>query len=137
MCICRLTLAWISCETSSKLLGMPTYPDRSSTLLWTSSHPTGLSAVRCRLPFSSSFVQLPSRIPLPTSGHAESSSPKPFCLVLRQKTDKGIVCLADLLHSVTGMCLLFRNFEQFLHYCVLWYRPTDFITSASCWEERF
>ena len=38
MCICRLTLAWISSETSTKLLGMPTYLDRSSSLLWSLSH---------------------------------------------------------------------------------------------------
>ena len=109
MCIFRLTLAWISSETSTKLLGMTTYPDWSSSLLWTSSHPTGLSAVWCRLvtrvtlrqlPSSSPFVQLPSRVPLPTSGHAEISSPKPF-VWFRAETDKGIVCLADFLHSVT------------------------------------
>ena len=89
---------------------MPTYPDQSSSLLWTSSHPTGLSAVRCRLvtrvtlrqlPSSSSFVQLPDWCYLPTSGHVEISSPKPF-VWFRAKTDKGIVCLADLLHSVTA-----------------------------------
>ena len=110
VCICRLTLAWISSETSTKLLGMPTHPDRSSSLLWTLSHAnsslccpvsTALSVVRRQLPSSSSFVQLPSRVPLPTSGHAEISSPKPF-VWFRAKTDKGIVSLADLLHSVTG-----------------------------------
>ena len=39
-------------------------------------------------------------VPLPTSGHAEISSPKPF-VWFRAKTDKGIVCLVDHLHSVT------------------------------------
>ena len=109
VCICRRTLAWISSETSTKLLGMLTHLEQSSSLLWTSSHQTGLSAVRCQLPTrvtlrqlpsSSSFVQLPSRVPLPTSSHDEISSPKPF-VWFRAKTDKGIVCLADLLHSVT------------------------------------
>ena len=85
VCLCRLTLAWISSETSTKLLGMPTYPDRSSSLLWTLSHAnlslccpvsTALSVVHRQLPSSSPFVQLPSRVPLPTSGHAEISSPK-------------------------------------------------------------
>ena len=109
VCICRLTQAWISSETSTKLLGTPTYPDRSSSLLWTLSHAksslccpvsTALSYVRRQLPSSSPFVQLPSCVPLPTSGHAKISSPKPF-VWFRAKTDKGIVCLADLLHSVT------------------------------------
>ena len=109
VCICRLTPMWISSETSTNLLGMPTYPDRSSSQLWTLSHAnsslcspvsTALSVVCRQLPSSSSFVQLPSRVSLPTSGHAEISSPKPF-VWFRAKTDKGIVCLADLLHSVT------------------------------------
>ena len=66
LCICRLTLAWISSEISTKLLGMPTHLDRSSFT------GTGLltSAVRCwlatrvtlrQLPSQSSFVQLLSR----------------------------------------------------------------------------
>ena len=82
---------------------MPTYLDRTSltgldspSLLWTSSHPTRLSAVRCRLatrvtlrqlPSSRSFVQLSDRRSLPTSGHAEISSPKPF-VWFHAKTDK-------------------------------------------------
>ena len=108
--ICRLTLAWISSETSTKLLGMPTYPDRSSSLLLDPlSCRLVTSAARCRLatrvtlrqlPSSSPFVQLPSRVPLPTSGHAETSSLKAF-VWFRAKTDKGIVCLAEFLHSVT------------------------------------
>ena len=109
VCICKLTRAWISCETSTKLLGMPTYSDRSSSLLWTLSHAnsslccsvsTALSVVRRQLPSSRSFVQLPSRVPLPTSGHAEISSPKVF-VRFRAKTDEGIVCLADHLRIVT------------------------------------
>ena len=66
VCICRLTLAWISSETSTKLLGMLTYPDQSSSLLWTLSHAnsslccpvsTALSIVRRQLP-SSQFLCL-------------------------------------------------------------------------------
>ena len=109
VCMCRLTVAWISSETSTKLLGMPTYPDQSSSLLWTLSHAnsslccpvsTALSVVRRQLLLRVPFVQLPSRVPLPSSGHAEISSSKPF-VWFRAKTDKGIVCLADDLHSVT------------------------------------
>ena len=94
--ICRLTLAWISGETSTNLLGMPTYPDRSSSLLLTLSHAisslccpvsTALSVVRHQLPSSSSLVQLPSRVPLATSGQTEVSSPKPF-VWFRAKTEK-------------------------------------------------
>ena len=114
VCICRLTLAWISSETSTKLLGMSTYPGRSSSLLWTLSPAnsslcspvsTALSVVRRQLPSSSPFVQLPSRVPLPTSSHAEISSPKPF-VWFRAKTDKGIVCLADLLHRCPLLVIL-------------------------------
>ena len=59
---------------------------------------TALSVVRRQLLSSSAFVQLPSRIPLPTSGHARSRV-QTLCLVSRQ--NNGIVYLADLLHSVT------------------------------------
>ena len=40
--------------------------------------------------------------PVTTSGPAEISSPKPF-VWFRAKTDKGIVCLAGHLHSVTTL----------------------------------
>ena len=113
VCLCRLTLAWISSETSTKLLGMPTYPDWSSSLLWSLSHAnsslccpvsTALSVVRRQLPSSSPFVQLPSRVPIPTSGHTKTSSPKPF-VWFRAKTDKGIVCISKS-SSITGASLL-------------------------------
>ena len=89
---------------------MPTYPDRSSSLVLDSLMPTRLSAVRCRLvtrvtlrqpPSSSSFVQLSDWRSLPHFRSPEISSPKPF-VWFRAKTDKGIVCLADHLHSVTN-----------------------------------
>ena len=87
LCICRLTLAWIFSETSTKLLGMPTLLVRSSSLVLDSLMPTRLSAVRCRLvtrvtlrqlPSSNSFVQLSSRVPLPTSGHSRSRVQNPL-----------------------------------------------------------
>ena len=81
LCICRLILAWVSSEISTKLLGMPTHLDQSSlTAAGLSRMPNGLSAVRCRLGTRvtlrqltslSSFVQLLTRVPLPTSGHVE------------------------------------------------------------------
>ena len=58
---------------------------------------TGHSRHPSPTPSSISFVQLSSRVLLSTSGHAEISSPKPFVWFRA----KGIVCLADLLHSVT------------------------------------
>ena len=111
LCICRLTLAWISSETSTKLLGIPTYPDWSSSLLWTSSHPTGLSAVPCRLPSCITFCQLLLRVPL---SNPLLAFPYPLPVTPRSrvqnplsgfapKPDKGIVCLADHLHSVTPL----------------------------------
>ena len=61
LCICRLTLAWISSEFSTKVLGMPTHLDWSSlTAAGLYLMPTGLSDVRCRLqlPFCVSRRQL-------------------------------------------------------------------------------
>ena len=85
--IYRLMLAWISSETSTKLLGMPTYTDRSSSLLWTLSHAnstlccpvsTARSVVRRQPPSSSSFVHFSHWRSLPTSGHVEIAGPNPL-----------------------------------------------------------
>ena len=88
MCICRLKLAWISCEISIKLLGMPTHLDRSFL--------TVLDPISCQLvsllsgvdwqlasPFANCLLLSPFVSPsdwcsLPTSGHAEISSPNPL-----------------------------------------------------------
>ena len=88
LCMCRLTLAWISSEISTKLQGMPTHLDRSSlTVARLYLMPTGLFSVRCQLatrvnfrqpPSLSSFVQLPNWRSLPTSGRIEISSPNPL-----------------------------------------------------------
>ena len=48
VCICRLTLAWILAKNSTTLLGMPTYPDRSSSL--------SLDPISCR---PASLLQCP------------------------------------------------------------------------------
>ena len=97
VCICRLTLAWISCETSTKLPGMPTYPDRSSSLLWTLSHansslccpvstahsrhpsPTAFFDFLCPTPFSRSLTHFRSRRDLES---------KTLCLVSRQNRQR-------------------------------------------------
>ena len=69
---------------------------------------TGLSAVRCRLatrvtlrqlPSPSSFVELLLAFPCPLP--VTSRSRAQAFVWFRAKTDKGIVCLADHLHSVT------------------------------------
>ena len=116
MCICRLTLAWISSEISTKLLGMPTYLHRSSL--------TGLDPLSCRLvsllsgvdwslasPFansSSEFLFLTLWLAFPSYFRSRRDlESKPF-VWFRAKTDKGIVCLADHLHSVT--------YEGILHF---------------------
>ena len=104
---------------------MPTYPDRSSSLwldpissdwflcrLVSTGHsrhpsPTLFLELLCPTLFSRSLTHFRS---------PEISSPKPFDW-FRTKTDKGIVCLADHLHSVTlgsllvviGICHGFRS----------------------------
>ena len=110
--IYRLTLAWISSETSTKQLEYRLILTRSSFtgLDPISSDWSHRSGVWCRLPLSVVPRQLPSRAPFPTdsllaspstSGHGEISSPKPV-VWFRTKIDKGIVCLAGHLHSVTS-----------------------------------
>ena len=66
LCICRLTLAWISSENSTALLECWLILTRPS-LPWTSSHPTGLSPVRCRLVTRITLRQLLPRAPFSNS----------------------------------------------------------------------
>ena len=88
MCICRLTLAWISSEISAKLLGMPTHLDRSSlTALVLSLMPighfccpvsTGHSCHPSPTAFCRFLFPIPDSRSLPTSGRVEISSPNPL-----------------------------------------------------------
>ena len=109
--IYRPTLAWISCETSTKQLECWLILTRSSSLSLDPISCWLASLLRC--PVSTASVSGPSptacQLLCPTnsllaspstSGHGEISSPKPF-VWFRAKTDKGIVCLAGHLHSVT------------------------------------
>ena len=99
-----LTLAWITSKNSTKQLECGHLLIRSSSLLL--SHRSG---VRCQLPLSvvprqlpvSSFLQ-PTlfRVPLPLPDTARFQVKKSF-VWFRAKTDKGIVCLAGHLYSVT------------------------------------
>ena len=118
-CMCRLTLAWVTSENSTKQLECRLILTRSSSL--------SLDPISCRLvsplryPVPTASVRgpapTPSRAPFPThsllaspstSGHGEISSPKPF-VWFRAKTDKGIVCFAGHLHSVTLVVLLLHG----------------------------
>ena len=108
LCMYRLTLAWVTSETSTKQL--------ECRLILTRSSLTGLDPISpdwshrssvdcpCPCPVANSCELLCPTNSLPaspsTSGHVEISSPKPF-VWFRAKTDKGIVCLAGHLHSVT------------------------------------
>ena len=112
LCICRLTLAWISSEISTKLLGMPTHLDRFSfTGLDSLSCQLVTSAVRCRLATLVTLRQLPPSpslcltLWLAFPSYFQSCrdlESKPFVWFCA-KTVKGIVCLADHLHSVTAL----------------------------------
>ena len=84
--IYRLTLAWISSENSTTHEECWLILTRLPSLLQTSSHPTGLSAARCRLPtrvtlhqlpLLSPFVQLSSRVayPLPVTPRYRVQNP--------------------------------------------------------------
>ena len=95
---------------------MPAYPDRCSSLWldpilsdWSLSSGVDWSLRRpSPTPPSSSFVQLSDPRSLTHFRSPEISSPKPF-VWFRAKTDKGIVCLADHLHSVTWVWILLVN----------------------------
>ena len=116
LCICGLTLTWISSENSTTLLecqsiltGLHSLDLISSD--WSlccpvstrhSRHPSPTSFFQslCPTPFSRSLTHFRS---------PEISSPKPF-VWFRAKTVKGIVCLADHLHSFTlGILCNYRH----------------------------
>ena len=106
LCMCRLTLAWVTSENSTTLLECRLIFTHCG---WTVSHADwslcsgadwSLASPFANCQLLSPFVSFSYSRYLPTSGHAEISSPKPF-VWFRAKTDKGIVCLADHLHSVT------------------------------------
>ena len=117
-----LTLAWITSENSTKQLEcrhldsiffagpdlLLLCPESTASLPVVSPTPAS-SFVQCRLPLSVVPRQLPLRsflqptlfrVPLPLLDTARFQVPKPF-VWFRAKTDKGIVCLAGHLYSVT------------------------------------
>ena len=110
-CMCRLTLVW----TQAKLPQSNWNADSSwldlLSLVWTLSHADSSFCPVSRVDWSlaspvancqllSPFVSLSDWSSLTTSGHVEIAGPKPF-VWFRAKTDKGMVCLADHLHSAT------------------------------------
>ena len=104
VCICRLTLAWVSSENSTTLLECRLiFPHCSGPHLIRL-----VSQLRCRLVTPLSLANCFLELLCPTLWPAfpsyfwssKISSPKPFVWFFA-KTDKGIVCLADHLHSVT------------------------------------
>ena len=106
LCMCRRTLVW-TVANFHKATGMPTrssFTGLDPLSCWLASLLRCLVSTRVtlrQLPTSQSlFVSLSDWRPLTTSGHVEIAGPKPF-VWFRAKTDKGIVCLADHLHSVT------------------------------------
>ena len=113
--MCRLTLAWVSSENSTTLLECRLILTRLPSLFIRL-----VSLLRCRLACPSSvansFLELLClTLWLAFPSYFRSSEilgPKPF-VWFRVKTDKGIVCLADHLHSVThGLLLLINRVEQ-------------------------
>ena len=67
VCICRLTLAWISSETSTKLPGTQPILTGLPHFSGPSLMSTRLSAVRCRLPCLSSVTNCLLLVPLSNS----------------------------------------------------------------------
>ena len=104
-----LTLAWITSENSTKQLECRHLLTRSSSLdpifsatvsplrCPVSTAPVRGSTPTLSAPFSN---QLSSRVPLPLPATLRFQVQKPF-VWFRAKTDKGIVCLAGHLYSVT------------------------------------
>ena len=116
MCICRLTLAWISYNPR----GVLPYPDLSSlTATGPSLMPTGhfccpVSTGHSRHPLPTAFREYlcPTPICVPFLLPVASRSRAQAFVWFRAKTDKGIVCLADHLHSVTPVFPAERNIDE-------------------------
>ncbi len=79
VCICRLTLAWISSETSTKLLGMPTYPHRSLCCPVSTGHSRHPSlTANFSVPLSHSLTGVPFLLPVTSRSWVQI-----LCLVSR------------------------------------------------------
>ena len=101
-----------SSENSTTLLGMPTHLVRSS---FTDTGPYScrlVSLLRCRLVTRVTLRQLPKS--------------QPF-VWFRAKTDKGIVCLADHLHSVTMITIYSSKQKIRCFYMLLYAGVTSYL----------
>ena len=106
LCMCRLTLAWVTSENSTTLLECRlifshcgwtlSHADWSLCCPMSTGHSHHPSPTAFLAPFSNSLLASPYHF---------RSRPKPFVWFCA-KTDKGIVCLADHLHSVTISMLI-------------------------------
>ena len=88
LCICRLTLARISCEISTKLLGMPTHLDWSSlTAAGLYLMPPGLFCC----PVSTANCPSPSRVANSSSKFLFSNCPSPLSRTCFSYPNSGLV----------------------------------------------
>ena len=108
MCICRLTLTWISSENSTTheecwliLTGLPSLRLDPVSSDWSICClvSTGHSRYPSPTPSVGSFFQLYSRVPFLLT--VASRSRAQAFVWFRVITDKGVECLADHPHSVT------------------------------------
>ena len=112
-----LTLAWVTSENSTKQLECRLILTQSSSLdPIFSATVSGVDRI-CPCPwFHANCLpaplsnQLSSRVPLPLPATPRFQVQKPF-VWFRAKTDKGIICLAGHLYSVTHV----RTISTFLH----------------------
>ena len=111
-----LTLAWITSENSTKQLecrhldlvffaGPYLMLARLCSGVWSR---LPLSVVPRQLCSAPLFSQLSSRVPLPLPAMPRFQVQKPF-VWFRAKTDKGIVCLAGHLYSITPLHCVHTN----------------------------
>ena len=156
LCICRLMLTCILREISAKPQRMLTHLDWSSLTDAGLSHADWsllLSGVDCPSvsPFINCLLWVPSSNPDWRSlayfwSHRDLES-KPF-VWFRTKTDKGIVCLTDHLHSVTLYHILeLYNFISFLfnverilnYFCICFFFFLPLKTWKICihWKDYF
>ena len=109
LCMCRLTLVWILAnfyKATGMLTHLPSlWLDPRVMLTRLSATVSGVDCL-CPCPVANSNFELlfPTLFscPVTTSGPGKNLSPKPF-VWFHAKTDKGVVCLAGHLHSVTPL----------------------------------
>ena len=129
LCICRLMLAWISSEISTKLLGIPTHLDQSSLtaaglyLMRLVSQMSGvdsqppLCVSRCQLPSSGFLCPTPYLRSLPTSGCVEILSPNPLSGFAPKQTKELSAWWITYVVSQVGNPFMFKDHSKI--HCLL------------------